>query len=299
MNPTMKKALDELTQLVKGSPTTKGLLLRVRGKILTLSRPFSTPEGGTDVDDRVRLTHLGGGAFGLSVMRHTGKWEKTPLHQGNRMLTPRRCYIRSRAGKTRVGPVRLESQEFPQSTTFDTDRVVHWPPEAEHQEMPQPRALSVRLPCVPPIEDWREPTTLRRLAATRTGAPSSGALVVAAWRSPAPHRPKGLEVYHPTTWHCTATGIGSYCAAVATATTCDEVSRASARNHPPASGVSPIHHRGFTGTSNAPPRLRLGQGEAARGHTPACPPLTIRSRRYGSARVLDTRHQRGATWSGG
>lgn len=27
----------------------------------------------------MRLTHLGGGQFGVSVYRHTGKWERTPF----------------------------------------------------------------------------------------------------------------------------------------------------------------------------------------------------------------------------
>ena len=79
MNPAMKKARDELTHLIESSPTTKGLLLRVHGKTLTLSRPPSPLDDATNIDARVRLTHLGGDDFGLSVLRHTGKWEKTPF----------------------------------------------------------------------------------------------------------------------------------------------------------------------------------------------------------------------------
>jgi hypothetical protein len=79
MNLEMKTAVEEIAQLVEGSPVTKGICIRVRGKILTLSRSCSTHDGETAADDRVRLTHLGGGTFGLSVMRHTGKWEKAPF----------------------------------------------------------------------------------------------------------------------------------------------------------------------------------------------------------------------------
>jgi hypothetical protein len=30
-------------------------------------------------DDRVRLTRLSASAYGLSVKRHTGRWERTPF----------------------------------------------------------------------------------------------------------------------------------------------------------------------------------------------------------------------------
>jgi len=79
MTPAMKTAHGELTKLVESNPVTAGLGVRRRGKILTLSRTVSTPDGSTEIDDRVRLTHLGASTFGLSVLRHTGTWEKTPF----------------------------------------------------------------------------------------------------------------------------------------------------------------------------------------------------------------------------
>lgn len=79
MNPAIKKASEELEQLLAASPITKGLVLRVRGSHLTLSRDVTAPDGEVERDDRVRLSHLGNTRFGLSVFRHTGKWEKTPF----------------------------------------------------------------------------------------------------------------------------------------------------------------------------------------------------------------------------
>jgi hypothetical protein len=79
MNAEVKTAHDELARLVENSPVTRGLRLRVSGKIVTIARLVSTPDGSGELDDRLRLTHLGGAQFGLSVMRHTGKWEKSPF----------------------------------------------------------------------------------------------------------------------------------------------------------------------------------------------------------------------------
>ncbi|MCJ7545000.1 MAG: hypothetical protein MUP47_10665, partial [Phycisphaerae bacterium] len=37
------------------------------------------PNGQLENDDRVRLTQLSAAAYGLSVKRHTGRWERTPF----------------------------------------------------------------------------------------------------------------------------------------------------------------------------------------------------------------------------
>jgi len=79
MNVAMKAAHEELARLVDTHPSTTGLRLHVRGSVITLSREVVSPAGTTERDDRVRLTHLGGSLFGLSVLRHTGKWQKTPF----------------------------------------------------------------------------------------------------------------------------------------------------------------------------------------------------------------------------
>jgi len=57
------------------------MTIRARGDHIYLGRdeppgPYTAPD---DPDDRVRLSLLGGDRFGLSVKRHTGRWERTPF----------------------------------------------------------------------------------------------------------------------------------------------------------------------------------------------------------------------------
>jgi hypothetical protein len=75
----MERAQGRLAEILGKSKVTAGLLVRVRGKQLTLVREETGPGGEIEDDPRVRLTHLGGERFGVSVMRHTGKWERTPF----------------------------------------------------------------------------------------------------------------------------------------------------------------------------------------------------------------------------
>ena len=71
---------DRLLTLLEQHETTRGLYVNVRGKQLIVGRKeASGPDYPPEDDDRVRLTHLGGEDYGLSVMRHTGRWEKTPF----------------------------------------------------------------------------------------------------------------------------------------------------------------------------------------------------------------------------
>ena len=79
MNPTVKRARERLEELLGEQKLTTGLLVRVHGKHLTLVREETGSGGEPENDPRVRLTHLGGEQFGLSVLRHTGKWERTPF----------------------------------------------------------------------------------------------------------------------------------------------------------------------------------------------------------------------------
>jgi len=79
VNPTMERAQKKLIELLAASEVTEGLLVRVRGKNLTLVREEKGIDGELEDDPRVRLTHLGGEQFGVSVLRHTGKWERTPF----------------------------------------------------------------------------------------------------------------------------------------------------------------------------------------------------------------------------
>jgi len=79
VDPTVKRARERLDELLAEQELTIGLLVRVRGKHLTLVREDPGPEGEPEDDPRVRLTHLGGEQFGVSIWRHTGKWERTPF----------------------------------------------------------------------------------------------------------------------------------------------------------------------------------------------------------------------------
>ena len=80
MASQLDAACDRLLSLLEQHETTRGLYVHVRGKQLILGRrePFG-PDDPPEDDDRIRLTHLRGDSFGLSVMRHTGRWEKTPF----------------------------------------------------------------------------------------------------------------------------------------------------------------------------------------------------------------------------
>jgi len=69
-----------LRALLDADALTAGLTITTRRGDIVLGRieppgPFSDGEP----DDRVKLTPLGGDRFGLSVRRHTGRWEKTPF----------------------------------------------------------------------------------------------------------------------------------------------------------------------------------------------------------------------------
>jgi hypothetical protein len=76
----MQTAKRKLKELIETSPITEGMTIRVRGSHIYLGREDPPgPYASDEPDDRVRLTHLGGTRFGLSVRRHTGRWEKTPF----------------------------------------------------------------------------------------------------------------------------------------------------------------------------------------------------------------------------
>ena len=80
MSSGLHAAHEELVSLLAQHEMTEGLYVHARGKHLTVGREVPEPDDQKpEADDRVRLTHLGNGQFGLSVMRHTGKWEKTPF----------------------------------------------------------------------------------------------------------------------------------------------------------------------------------------------------------------------------
>ena len=69
-----------LAKLLESNPLTTGMYVRVYGDHLIVGRqqPYG-PAGELEPDDRVRLTCLNRTSYGLSVKRHTGRWQNTPF----------------------------------------------------------------------------------------------------------------------------------------------------------------------------------------------------------------------------
>lgn len=80
MKQKMRAAQAELRRLLEANELTHGMYVRVHGDHLIAGRkePVGT-DGTLEDDDRVRFTQLPRGRYGLSVKRHTGRWEKTPF----------------------------------------------------------------------------------------------------------------------------------------------------------------------------------------------------------------------------
>lgn len=79
MKDAMRLAHSKLTRLLTAHPATTGMYVRVHGTHLIVGRQETGPDGEHGADDRVRLTRLTSTNFGLSVKRHTGRWERTPF----------------------------------------------------------------------------------------------------------------------------------------------------------------------------------------------------------------------------
>ena len=80
MKTEMRIAESNLTKLLSAHKTAAGLYVRVHGDNLTMGRPEAFgPDGELENDDRVRVTRLSACTYGLSVKRHTGRWERTPF----------------------------------------------------------------------------------------------------------------------------------------------------------------------------------------------------------------------------
>jgi len=81
MKKVRRKAIRaRLEELLSGNPLAEGMYVRAWGDHLIIGRqePFG-PNGEMEADDRLRLTVLNRSSFGLSVRRHTGRWDKTPF----------------------------------------------------------------------------------------------------------------------------------------------------------------------------------------------------------------------------
>ncbi len=80
MKPGMAIRQSQLEELLERNELTAGMYVRVHGDNLILGRREALgPEGEMEDEDRVKLTRLNASTYGLSVKRHTGRWEKTPF----------------------------------------------------------------------------------------------------------------------------------------------------------------------------------------------------------------------------
>jgi len=80
MKTGMRVAESKLRGLLDTHEPTADLYVRVHGDHLIVGRRESI--GSSDQrenDDRVRLTRLSASTYGLSIRRHTGRWERTPF----------------------------------------------------------------------------------------------------------------------------------------------------------------------------------------------------------------------------
>ena len=80
MKPGMDQAQRQLQAMLEEHEVTAGMYVRVHGDHLIAGRDESfAPGKPPEPSDRVRLTRTSPKRFGLSVRRHTGRWEKTPF----------------------------------------------------------------------------------------------------------------------------------------------------------------------------------------------------------------------------
>ena len=80
MNPKMQMAQDGLSRRLEEHDLTRGMYVRTHGDNLIIGRTERiVPDLEPEDADRVRLTMLANSTYGLSVKRHTGRWERTPF----------------------------------------------------------------------------------------------------------------------------------------------------------------------------------------------------------------------------
>ena len=75
----MRIAASTLERLLEADRLTVGMCVRAHGENLIVGRQDVRADKGTETDDRVRFTRLSPSAWGISVKRHTGRWERTPF----------------------------------------------------------------------------------------------------------------------------------------------------------------------------------------------------------------------------
>ena len=81
MNEQMRAAQTKLAELLQADQVTAGMYVRVHGDHLIAGRNERLGAAPTaENHDRIRFTKLGTNHYGVSVKRHTGRWQKTPFY---------------------------------------------------------------------------------------------------------------------------------------------------------------------------------------------------------------------------
>ena len=80
MKQDMEPKRAQLLRLLEAHEPTAGMYVRIYGEHLILGRELALEEDGKmERDDRLRLSRIRGLAWGLSIKRHNGRWERTPF----------------------------------------------------------------------------------------------------------------------------------------------------------------------------------------------------------------------------
>lgn len=79
MKREMLTAQAHLVELLEEHELTAGMYVRVYGDHLIVGRQVSGEGEPSGLDDRVRFTRITDRMYGLSIKRHTGRWERTPF----------------------------------------------------------------------------------------------------------------------------------------------------------------------------------------------------------------------------
>ena len=79
MKADMYRAQAQLQDLLEENECTAGMDVRAHGDHLIVAREATVRGRKTELEDRVRLTRLASSRWGLSIKRHTGRWERTPF----------------------------------------------------------------------------------------------------------------------------------------------------------------------------------------------------------------------------
>lgn len=78
-NLFQKFQIKDFERRCEGTPCTRGMKVRARGGVFTLYREVSIGSGPPQPDDRIRFTQVSVHRYEISVLLHTGRWERTGM----------------------------------------------------------------------------------------------------------------------------------------------------------------------------------------------------------------------------